>query len=167
MVTNNSIVPLEKKFKKKKFNCKIESLNDYLHKRASQDIKRKIASCFVLVNEAHEVLGYYTLYNSSIPKASIPETIRNRIPYQDYPVTLLGRLAIDANHQGKGYGTLLLVDALHRSYSIAHQIASAAVIVDPINSEAEAFYAKYGFIKLPDSQRMFLHMSTIKQLFDN
>jgi hypothetical protein len=44
-------------------------------------------------------------------------------------------------------------------------IASAAIIVDPIDENAIKFYAKYGFILLPDSSRMFLAMETLDNLF--
>ena len=44
-------------------------------------------------------------------------------------------------------------------------IGSFAVIVDPLDNDAESFYIKYGFIKLPDSGRIFLPMLTIKSLF--
>ncbi|GEM_PF-2984292 len=30
-----------------------------------------------------------------------------------------------------------------------------AVIVDPMDAEAERFYLKYGFTKIPDSGKMF------------
>ena len=39
-----------------------------------------------------------------------------------------------------------------------------AVVVDRINNYAEAFYERYGFIRLPDSEKLFLPMNTIKQL---
>jgi len=54
---------------------------------------------------------------------------------------------------------------LKRSYEISKTIGSFAVIVDPIDQDAENFYEKYGFIKLPDSGKMFLPMKTISQLF--
>jgi hypothetical protein len=38
--------------------------------------------------------------------------------------------------------------------------------VDPIDEEAELFYAKYDFIKLPDSEKMFIAIKTLKELFD-
>ena len=75
-------------------------------------------------------------------------------------------MAIDANFQGKGVGKLLLIDALRRSYEISKSIGSFAVVVDPIDKDAEQFYAKYGSIKLPDSGKMFLPMNTIKTLFE-
>jgi hypothetical protein len=60
----------------------------------------------------------------------------------------------------------LLIDALKRSYEISKTIGSFAVVVDPIDQDAEDFYVKYGFIKLPDSGKMFLPMKTINQLFE-
>jgi hypothetical protein len=38
--------------------------------------------------------------------------------------------------------------------------------VDPIDKEAELFYEKYGFTKLPDSGKMFIPIGTLKELFE-
>jgi hypothetical protein len=35
-----------------------------------------------------------------------------------------------------------------------------------LDEEAEGFYAKFGFIMLPDSRKMFLPMATIEELFN-
>ena len=43
------------------FDCGRESLNKYLIKTASQDLKRKVATVFVLVDHNSKVLAYYTL----------------------------------------------------------------------------------------------------------
>ena len=34
--------------RKKEFSCGKDMLDDYLHKQANQDIKRKLSACFVL-----------------------------------------------------------------------------------------------------------------------
>lgn len=62
-------------------------------------------------------------------------------------------------------GRLLLIDALKRSYENAKEIGSFAVVVDPIDDKAERFYTTYGFIKLPDSGKMFMAMKTLDFLF--
>ncbi|MDO9594685.1 MAG: GNAT family N-acetyltransferase [Lutibacter sp.] len=155
--------------KKNEFCCETELLDNYLHQQASQDVKRKLSACFVLIeNNSNLIKGYYTLSNNSIPLSLIPESIKKQLPksYKSIPTTLLGRLAIDKNHQGNGFGKLLLIDALKRSYIISKSVGSFAVIVDPLNNDSESFYNKYGFIKLPDSGKMFLPMKTIKQLFE-
>jgi len=160
---------LNKKHKKDDFDCGNELLNDYLKFQASQDIKRKLCACFVMIaKDSYNVQGYYTLSNNSIPLSSFSERIQHKLPksYFSIPTTLLGRLAIDKQHQGKGIGKFLLIDALKRSFEISYKIGSFAVVVDPIDIEAERFYEKYDFIKLPDSKKMFIAINTLKYLFE-
>ncbi|MEH6703871.1 GNAT family N-acetyltransferase [Galbibacter orientalis] len=160
--------PLNSKHKKSEFSCGKEMLDTYIQKQANQDVKRKLSVCFVINEiETNLIKGYYTLSNTSVSSDFIPNQIRNKLPkaYNSIPATLLGRLAIDNRFQGQGIGKYLLIDALKRSYEISKTIASFAVVVDPIDQDAENFYNKYGFIKLPDSGKMFLPMKTISQLF--
>lgn len=161
---------LDKKHHREDFDCGKELLNNYLKTQAGQDIKRKLAACFVLSeNETNNIQGYYTLSNNSIPLSSFPEQIQKKLPksYASIPTTLLGRLAIDKKYQGYGIGKILLIDALKRSYEISQEIGSFAVVVDPIDEEAEKFYKKYDFIKLPDSGKMFISTKTLQELFGN
>ncbi|MCF6306985.1 MAG: GNAT family N-acetyltransferase [Flavobacteriaceae bacterium] len=160
---------LNSNHRKKEFSCGKEMLDNYLQKQANQDIKRKLSACFVLNDKETNLLkGYYTLANNNIPQNLIPTEFQKKLPksYTSIPTTLLGRLAIDNRFQGKGIGKLLLMDALNRSYEISKSIGSFAVIVDPLDEDAENFYDKYGFINLPDSGKMFLPMNTIKTLFE-
>lgn len=161
--------PLNSGHKKSDFSCGKEILDIYLHKQANQDIKRKLSACFVIKEaKTNLIKGYYTLSNNSIPLEVIPKEIRKKLPnsYKTIPTTLLGRLAIDNNFQGQGIGKQILVDALKRSYELSKIIGSFAVVVDPLDQDSENFYGKYGFIKLPDSGKMFLPMKTISQLFE-
>lgn len=160
---------LNSNHRKKEFSCGKEMLDNYLHKQANQDIKRKLSACFVLNDQEKDLLkGYYTLANNSLAQDLIPVEFQKKLPksYKSIPTTLLGRLAIDNRFQKQGVGKLLLIDALKRSYEISKSIGSFAVIVDPIDEDAERFYDKYGFIKLPDSGKMFLPMNTIRTLFE-
>jgi len=147
-----------------KFDCGNEMLNNYLKFQASQDMKRKLAVCFVYLEaNKKKIIGYYTLSNTSIPLDFFSDSIKKKLPssYLSIPTTLLGRLAIDKNCQGKGEGEKVLIHALKKCYETSQQIASFAVVVDPIDINAEIFYQKYDFIKLPDSQKMFLPMKII------
>ena len=159
---------LNKKHDKSTFDCGKELLNSYIKNQVGQDVKRKLSACFVLTDGTNEIFGYYTLSNNSILLSSFPDTIRKKFPksYSSIPTTLLGRLAIDSKHQGKGIGKILLIDALKRSYQISEEIGSFAVVVDPIDEEAKSFYEKYGFITLPDSGKMLIAIKTLKKLFE-
>lgn len=159
---------LNKRHNRLGFDCGNEVLNNYLKHRASQDVKRKLAACFVLSEKASpEIMGFYTLSNNSIPLLSFPESLQIKLPksYKSIPTTLIGRLAISKKFQGQGIGKILLIDALKRSYLASTAMGSFAVVVDPIDEPAKNFYAKYDFIQLPDSGKMLMSMKTLNELF--
>ncbi len=164
------IEAVRKGHKRKGFDGGKSSLDRYIAEQARQDVQRKLAVCFVLVDDADAVKGYYTLFNSSISKEAVPEELAGKLKlqgaYSHLPVTLLGRLAIDRSLAGQGYGRYLLVDALKKSYEATEQVASLAVVADPIDEQASQWYRKFGFIRLPDSGKLFLPMRTIGQLLE-
>ena len=164
------ISQLNKHHDKKSFSCGNEMLDNYLKKQARQDVDRKLSVCFILTHSESEkeIIGYYTLSNSSIRREQLSENLLQKLPpsYNSLPVTLLGRMARDVKFKGQDIGNHLLIDALKKSYEVSsNSIASMAVIVDPIDDQAIAFYTKYGFIQL-ESGKMFLPMDTISQLFN-
>ena len=109
--------------------------------------------------------GFYTLSSTALRLHDLPDDIAKRLPrYPLIPATLIGRLAIDRRHHGQGWGSFLLLDALHRS--TRSQVASFAVIVDAIDNDARAFYVHQSFLPLPDTpRRLFRRMSDIEALF--
>jgi len=160
---------LDKKHHRTDFDCGKDLLNDYLKTQAGQDIKRKLSVCFVLADSKTNIIqGYYTLSSSSIPLSCFSEQIKKKLPtsYTSIPTTLIGRLAIDKKYQGNGFGKILLIDALKRSYGISNEIGSFGIVVDPMDDEAKGFYQKFDFIELPDSKKMFIATQTLKVLFD-
>lgn len=163
-------VPLDvSKHDRSTFHCGKGLLDTYFQKQASQDVKRNLSACFVLIDKnSDKIAGYYTLSSNSIPQYQVPEYFKKKLPpsYLSIPTILLGRLAINLTYQGKGFGQLLLVDALKRCFDTSESIGAYAVVVDPLDNEAAQFYAKYGFIKLPDSGKLFLPITTIKALFN-
>ncbi len=148
------------------FECGVESLDRYLKQQASQDMRRRIAALFVLVDhEIDKIAGYYTLAATAMRLAELPTEISKKLPkYPLVPATLLGRLAVDKRYQQQGIGSFLLMDALQRSFN--SEIASIAVVVDAKDDKAHDFYEHHQFIAFPDqSQRLYLPMITIAKLF--
>lgn len=157
---------LDKTHNRKAFECEEQQLTDYIKKQVSQDIKKKLAVCFVAIDSDNNVIGYYTLSSESLGREQIPDKYLKKVP-QNYnaPVILLGRLARNITAKGTGLGEHLLLDALFRAFTLSEEsIGAMAVVVDPMNQFAIKFYKKYGFEQLPDSEKMFLPMSTIKQI---
>ena len=113
------------------------------------------------------VIGYYTLSATSILFTDLPDETARKLPkYPNVPATLLGRLAIDSRYQGRGYGELLIIDALRRALQATTEVASYAVVVDAINERARSFYEHYEFCAYYDRKlRLSLPMKTIADLF--
>lgn len=147
------------------FSCEEELLDKYLKRQASQDMKRGLSVCYVLLGSNNEVLGYYTLSSNNISVEDFPAELAKKLPlaYRELPAVLIGRLAMDKTQKGKGYGEALLVDALRRIGDIAERNGVVAVIVDAMSDMAASFYAKYGFQAIPSGRRMVLPMQTIKK----
>jgi len=148
------------------FSCGAEALDRYLQSQASQDARRRVAAPYVLVvPPSPNVVGFYTLSNTSIQAAELPAAFIKKLPrYPVLPATLLGRLAVDANRRGGGLGTVLLFDALRRC--LRSETASLAVVVDAKDHAAVSFYERHEFLRLPDqSNRLFKPMAEVEKLF--
>lgn len=146
------------------FSCGAEALDRYLRQQARQDADKHVAAPFVLVDPPSvEVLGYCTLSASVLDVGDIADDLARKLPrYPQLPVTLIGRLAVDRRLKGRGCGSLLLMDALHRSLTHATEIAAMAVIVDAKDDAAERFYRHFDFLPLQKTpRRLYLPMKAV------
>ncbi len=156
-----------KKHDRSYFTCGVDSLDDYIKTRASQELKKKVSTPFVLTDSPdHRVLGYYCLSSYSVAMVDIEASTSKKLPrYPLLPAILLGRLAVDSGYQGKLHGKRLLLDALKRSCDTAKQVASVAVVVDAIDQDAVSFYRRYGFIEFQtDPMKLYISMVEIEEL---
>jgi GNAT superfamily N-acetyltransferase len=163
-----TIEPLDRKrHDRANFSCGVAALDAYIQRQAAQDMAKHAAVVYVAVVAAPAIAGYYTLSQFAIDFVHLPEELARRLPrYPVAPATLLGRLAVDRRLQGQGMGETLLFDALRRSLVHSAHIASAGVIVDAKDDISSAFYRRYGFVEIPESdRRAFLSMETIRQMF--
>ncbi|WP_258099877.1 GNAT family N-acetyltransferase [Marinoscillum pacificum] len=153
-------VDFDKKYNRERFSCSHDSLNNYLKRQATKESKAGLAKVYLLVNTSNEVIGYYSLSSSELPKDCIPDVMLKKLPkgYTGYPAILLGRLAVTKNETGKGLGGELLVDAIHRCVIHSLSIGTCVIMIDPIDESATKFYEKFMFKRLPDSDRMLLHI---------
>jgi GNAT superfamily N-acetyltransferase len=144
------------------FNSGCEPLDRYLRGQATQDMRRRIAACFVALTNEQQIAGYYTLASASLPLTDLPNNISKKLPrYPTVPTTRMGRLAVELKFKGQGLGGALLADALDRAKR--SEIASYALMVDAKNEKAMTFYLHHGFIELPDTPRtLFLPLATIR-----
>lgn len=157
------IVPLDShKHPRGSFCSASEPLNRYLREQATQDMRRRVAACFVALSEDEHIAGFYTLAATGVLLSGLPESTQKQLPrYPTVPAVLLGRLAVGQAFVGQGLGSALLADALHRA---AHSdIAAFALVAIAKDESAAGFYRYHGFIALPDSPlTLFLPLSQVR-----
>lgn len=162
-------IPLSSDYDRSDFTCGENGLNDYLHKYARQDQKRKEAAVFICIQDG-VIAGYYTLSALQVNASDFPYGLVKKLRLSSYPqkpATLLGRLAVDTRFQQQKLGKHLLLDAMKRSYYQSTQIGSIAVVVDALNNNAAAFYRKFGFAPFPEHpNRLVIPMKTLSSLFN-
>jgi ribosomal protein S18 acetylase RimI-like enzyme len=160
-----AIEPLGSHHDRETFSCGEPALDAYLRHQASQDVRRRVAQVFVAVGDSPQrIAGYYSLSATSFAKAELPAPLAKRLPHYPVPAAVLGRLAIDRAHQGRGLGETLLLDAIRRVLQASAALAVYAVVVDAKNERSQAFYERYGFrpfASLP--RRLFLPLETFEQ----
>jgi ribosomal protein S18 acetylase RimI-like enzyme len=146
------------------FACGDDALDRYFQTQVTQDVRRRITNCFVVVEVATgQVAAYYTLSAASIPLTELPPDEAKRLPrYPTVPSVRIGRLAVDRRFQRRGLAELILMDAVHRTMQDA--AAAFTLIVDAKNDSVVSFYERYGFRPVAGKPRtLFLPLSTAQK----
>ena len=126
----------------------------------TQDVKRRVSNCFVALDGAGAIAGYYTFAAASLPLTELSADEKQRLPrYALLPAGLIGRLAVDQKYQGQRLGSALIMDAAARA-----EPAIFALIVDAKDDSAVTFYQRHEFrrfVSKPAS--LFLPIATALQ----
>ena len=131
---------------RKGFDCGVEPLNRYLQTLAVQHRRKGLSTTFVLIDEpAPEILGYYSLSAASLVFDELDDADRRHLPTYPVPAARIGRLAVARTGKGRGYGELLLQNAIKRILSVRQTLGVYAIVVEAKTSDAVSFYRKYGF----------------------
>ena len=125
------------------FDCGRPELNAWLRVRALANQLNGTSRTYV-VCDGPGIAGYYALATGAIAHADAPRAIRRNAP-DPVPAILLGRLAVDLRHQGRGFGASLLRDAMLRIARAGGIVGIRAVVVDALDTSARDFYLKHGF----------------------
>lgn len=88
--------------KRKKSCAKPEPLNRYLREQATQDIRRRVAACFVAFADGRRIADHYNLASASLVLTDLSASTDKKLPrYPTMPTVRMGRLAVDQAFKGK------------------------------------------------------------------
>ena len=159
--------PLCREHNRQDFDCGEPEMNEYIHHYLAQQTRNWDTTCTVLEDaDTLEMIGFFTVSPSAISRNDLPTEIHSA--YDSTGVYKLGRLAVSVKHQGKGYGTLLLDEAIDL---LTNRNAPKALglFVELKTPELQTFYSKYGFVRISNSSsngriRMFFAFTPTRKL---
>ena len=138
------------------FSSGSDRLDLYLRTQATQDMRRRVATCYVLLeNDTAAMAGYYTLAAGGLPLTELSPDITKKLPrYPSVPVARIGRLAVGLAYQGRKLGSALIADAALRV--LRSDMGVFALAVDAKDDTAVAFYRHHGFVSLASAPAQLL-----------
>lgn len=163
----NTVLLDKTKHDRKRFDCGVKALNNYLQSMASQQAKRDNTRTFVLEDDQEEthIMGFYTLTMTTIDLSVLPEKLQKKHP-GSHSSGLIARLAIDKKYKGRGFGEWMLVDALSKLLAASDSVAFPFVIVDAKDG-VKAFYEQYGFKAFTDEDnKLFITIADVRASLD-
>src|ERR1700685_401629 len=145
--------PLAEHDNRKIFDCGRESLNNWFRRHAWSNQVNGTSRVNVIEDTASgRVIGYLALGSSQIERAFLPKPQQRNSP-DPVPVTLLGQLAVDKDHQGRRHAASLLKFALLAALRASAEVGSCGVIPHPLDDGVRRFYARWVFEDLPQDPR--------------
>jgi GNAT superfamily N-acetyltransferase len=129
------------------FDCGEDHLNTWLRRRARRNQADGSSRTWVVADD-DRVVGFYASSAAVLLHASATRRAARNQP-DPLPALLLGRLAVDRKHQGRGLGAALLKHFLLKSIEIADVTGVRVLLVHAKDQSAAAFYQRYGFEPSP------------------
>jgi GNAT superfamily N-acetyltransferase len=144
------------------FDSGVPELDTWLKRRALPNEVSGASRTYV-ISVGGRVVGYYALATGAVAQQEATGKIRRNMP-EPIPVMVIGRLAVDREHQGKGLGSALLKDALLRTLNAASIAGIRAVLLHAISDDARRFYTKAGFSSSPiDRLTMMITLADLEK----
>ncbi len=131
------------------FDCGRDSLNQWFRRHAWRNQESGASRTSVVCDAVTvSIVGYVSLSAAQIEREYLPKAARRNRP-SPIPVILLGQLAIDRQHHGKGYARSLIVFALMTAVRLSKDIGCFGVLTHTLDNDVRAFYRRFGFEDLP------------------
>lgn len=156
----------------RRFRSTKPQMDTFLARHAAKNAKLGLSMTWVLLEDTlgkrskYPVAAYYTLAGGSITKQSIAAAPQD-LPGYPLPVTILARLAVGKNYQGRHLGSKTLVTALRQAVLLSHKgLPSYGVVLDVLDEDALGFYRRFDFFQpfSGDPMRLFAPMHALKTL---
>lgn len=151
----------------------MEQVDNYFKRTANKLAKADNARIWVLTGQDDQVIGFHAINAHAVDYADLPERFsRTRPGHGMIPAAYISMIGVDRRQSGKGYGGVLLIDALRRIVRASDALGLAVVMLDVLDDGQPAqvqrrltLYTGYGFTPLVSKPlRLFMPIATARTL---
>ncbi len=129
------------------FDCGDSALDDWLQTKALHNQREGGSRTWVVLDD-RRVVAFYASSTAVLLRSQATKRAARNHP-DPLPALLLGRLAVDTGHQGRGLAAALLKHFLVKALEIAELTGVRVLLVHAKNDAAVRFYTRYGFEPSP------------------
>ncbi|MFO1511292.1 MAG: GNAT family N-acetyltransferase [Steroidobacteraceae bacterium] len=148
------------------FECGVAALDEWLREQALRAERAGISATTVWTRPGESrVLAFYAIAPTIVSREQLPAK-GMAAGFSTIPGYLLGRLALDRALRGKGLGSQLLLDALDAIVEAADRGGGRVIVVDAIDDAAVAFYEHHDFVRVGDTRRLAMKITTARNAID-
>lgn len=123
------------------FSCRSSEQTQWLRRHAKQSASTGTTRVFVVTQQDSDVVvAYYAWCMAQLDLESSSERLTKGAGRYPQPVALLARLGVDTEHESRGIGAALLVDAISRLLTISDDIGCRGLLIHAESTEARDFY---------------------------
>ena len=160
--------PLSTAHDRAAFDCGVTELNDFLKRTARQHQEKGVSRTLVLVDSelatTSRIVGFFSLAACESPTSGFPAHVAKGYPRQ-IPAVRLGRLAVDREFQGRGFGGILLGQAIRIVCHVMQSVGIAGMLVDAKDRDVADYYRQFGFVPfVNDPLQLVLPYSTFSTI---
>lgn len=123
------------------FTCRSSEQTSWLRRHARQSSATGTTRVFVVTpRDSHDVVAYYAWCMAVLSVEAAPVRLRKGAGRYPQPVALLARLGVHVEHERRGLGAGLLVDAVTRLVGLSEEIGCRGLLIHAETNEARDFY---------------------------
>jgi GNAT superfamily N-acetyltransferase len=160
-----ALLRLERGHSRRTFRSGEAAVDAWLATKSWQHQQKRLSVTHVLVDPNGRIAGYYTLATGQVDFGDLPGELVRRLPRRHLPVAVLAWLGVNSGYQGRGFGKLLVAQALRDCHVAGETFPFVAVILDCLNDKAKAFYRQWDFAELPGHPyRLFLSAQVLEAM---
>lgn len=147
------------------FKCGMEKIDSWLKNEAESQQKQGRVTTWLAIAQDGKVVGYFSLRLSifTAQNLDLSKTQERKLGIEDGVSSgnLIAKLALHEKWQGKGYGLLLLDEALTKCVQVFNTAAYQLIMVDAATPELVPFYEQRGFFPSGENLRLLNTVRTV------